>query len=68
MDFVEFIIKVVVVVVGGDSGFVKKVKFDFGDVGKLFIDGVVGVVNNDDVEVDVMVKVDWEDFGKLVVG
>ena len=51
---------------GGD--FSKKVKFDFGDVGKLFIDGAAGNVDNSDSEADATVKVDWEDFQKLAAG
>ena len=51
---------------GGD--FNKKVKFDFGDAGKLFIDGGAGVVSNDDADADATVKVDWDDFQKLAAG
>ncbi len=51
---------------GGD--FTKKVKFDFGDVGKLFIDGVAGNVDNSDSEADATIKVDWDDFKKLSAG
>lgn len=39
MDLAELTSKAAAAVAGGDSGFAKKVKFDFGDVGKLFIDG-----------------------------
>lgn len=52
----------------GDSGFSKKVKFDFGDVGKLFLDGANGVANNDDADADATVKVDWNDFMSLAQG
>ena len=48
------------VTAGGD--FTKKVKFDFGDTGKLFIDGAAGNVDNSDSEADATIKVDWEDF------
>ncbi|MGB3627310.1 MAG: SCP2 sterol-binding domain-containing protein [Henriciella sp.] len=51
---------------GGD--FKKKVKFDFGDDGKLFIDGANGTADNSDGEADATVKVDWEDFQKLAAG
>lgn len=51
---------------GGD--FTKKVKFDFGDDGKLFIDGVSGDVNNDDADADATIKVSWGDFTKLSAG
>jgi putative sterol carrier protein len=68
MDLAELTTRAASAVAGGDSGFSKKVKFDFGDVGKLFIDGTAGVANNDDAEADATVKVDWEDFGKLAAG
>ena len=51
---------------GGD--FNKKVKFDFGDIGQLFIDGAAGLVSNDDVDADATVKVSWDDFEKLSAG
>ncbi|WP_084397685.1 SCP2 sterol-binding domain-containing protein [Henriciella aquimarina] len=50
------------------SDFNKKVKFDFGDVGKLFIDGANGTADNSDGDADATVKVDWEDFKKLASG
>lgn len=52
----------------GASGFDKKVKFDFGDAGKLFLDGENGTVNNDDAEADATMAVDWDDFIKLAKG
>lgn len=51
---------------GGD--FTKKVKFDFGDIGKLFIDGSAGNVDNSDSEADATIKVDWDDFTKIAGG
>ncbi|MEM7492071.1 MAG: SCP2 sterol-binding domain-containing protein [Pseudomonadota bacterium] len=54
--------------VSGGGDFSKKVKFDFGDVGKLFIDGAAGNVDNSDSEADATVKVDWDDFLKLAGG
>ena len=68
MDLAELTTRAASAVAGGDSGFAKKVKFDFGDIGKLFIDGTAGVANNDDAEADATVKVDWEDFAKLAAG
>lgn len=68
MDLAELTSKAAAAVAGGDSGFAKKVKFDFGDVGKLFIDGAAGVASNDDAEADATVKVDWADFAKLAAG
>ena len=67
MDLAELTAKASsAVTAGGD--FTKKVKFDFGDVGKLFIDGAAGNVDNSDSEADATVKVDWEDFQKLAAG
>jgi putative sterol carrier protein len=51
---------------GGD--FSKKVKFDFGAAGKLFIDGAAGVVDNSDSPADATIKVDWDDFQKISGG
>ncbi|HOX22623.1 MAG TPA: aminotransferase class III-fold pyridoxal phosphate-dependent enzyme, partial [Elusimicrobiales bacterium] len=45
-------------------GFTDKVKFDFGDVGKLFIDGGAGKVTNDDGAADATIKVNFDDFLK----
>lgn len=50
------------------SDFDKKVKFDFGDVGKLLIDGVSGTADNSDGDADATIKVAWEDFQKLAAG
>ncbi len=68
MDLTELTSKAAAAVAGGGSGFAKKVKFDFGDIGKLFIDGASGVADNSDADADATVKVDWDDFGKLVSG
>ena len=68
MDLAELTSKAATAVAGGDSGFAKKVKFDFGDVGKLFIDGASGTVDNSDSDADATVKVDWDDFMKLAAG
>ncbi|MEM1106189.1 MAG: SCP2 sterol-binding domain-containing protein [Pseudomonadota bacterium] len=51
---------------GGD--FTKKVKFDFGDAGKLFIDGAGGSASNEDADADATIKVDWDDFKKISAG
>lgn len=67
MDLAELTSKAAsAVTAGGD--FTKKVKFDFGDVGKLFIDGAAGNVDNSDSEADATIKVDWDDFTKLSAG
>ena len=67
MDLSELTAKAASAVTAGGS-FTKKVKFDFGDIGKLFIDGAAGQVDNSDSEADATVKVDWEDFQKLAAG
>ena len=51
---------------GGD--FTKKVKFDFGDNGKLYIDGAAGKADNSDGPADATIKVDWDDFVKISQG
>lgn len=48
--------------------FDKTVKFDFGSVGKLFIDGAAKQATNDDKPADATVSVDFEDFKKLAQG
>ena len=53
---------------GPGSGFDKKVKFDFGSVGKLFIDGVAGKASNEDGVADATVTVGFDDFLKLAQG
>jgi putative sterol carrier protein len=53
---------------GAGSGFADKVKFDFGDVGKLFIDGAAGKVSNDDGAADATIKVNFDDFLKMAQG
>jgi putative sterol carrier protein len=50
------------------GGFTNKVKFDFGPVGKLFIDGAAGKVTNEDGAAEATVSVDFEDFKNLAQG
>jgi len=50
------------------SDFDKKVKFDFGDVGNLFLDGQNNTASNEDAEADATVKVDFDDFKKMAAG
>ena len=52
----------------GTSDFDKKIKFDFGSMGKLLLDGAQGKATNDDDEADATVSLDWEDFLKLASG
>jgi len=53
---------------GAGTGFDKKVKFDFGAVGKLLIDGAAGKATNDDGAADATISVSFDDFLKLAEG
>lgn len=66
MDLKELTEKVASVIAG--SGFDNTVKFDFGALGQLFIDGVNGTATNDDGEADATVTLDFEDFKALAKG
>ncbi|MBY0562940.1 MAG: SCP2 sterol-binding domain-containing protein [Hyphomonadaceae bacterium] len=46
----------------------KKVKFDFGDAGKIFLDGVANAVSQDDVAADTTIKVKLDDFVAMAQG
>ncbi len=46
----------------------KKVKFDFGDAGKIFMDGVAGAVSTEDAAADTTIKVKIEDFDDMAQG
>ena len=46
----------------------KKVKFDFGDSGKIFMDGVAGAVSTEDAAADTTIKVKLEDFVDMAEG
>lgn len=52
----------------GKAGFDKKVKFDFGSVGKLFIDGPAGKASNEDGDADATITVGFDDFKSLAEG
>jgi putative sterol carrier protein len=53
---------------GAGSGLDKTVKFDFGSVGKLLIDGAAGKASNEDGAADATVTVAFDDFIKLAQG
>lgn len=53
---------------GAGSGFTNTVKFDFGAIGKLFIDGGANKVSNEDKAADATVQVDFEDFKNIAAG
>ncbi|MBL8544390.1 MAG: SCP2 sterol-binding domain-containing protein [Hyphomonadaceae bacterium] len=46
----------------------KKVKFDFGDAGKIFLDGGAGKVSTEDAAADTTIKVKLEDFAAMAQG
>ena len=48
--------------------FDKVVKFDFGSMGQLVLDGAKAMAHNEDSAADVTVGVDWDDFQKLIAG
>jgi putative sterol carrier protein len=56
--------------VGADSGLGKKLKFDFGADGKIFIDGASSpnTVSNADDAADCTIKVAKDDFEKMAAG
>ena len=67
MDLAELTAKAAEALAGG-TDFDKTIKFDFGTVGKLLIDGVNNIATNDDGAADATIKVDWDDFMKLAQG
>ena len=46
----------------------KKVKFDFGDAGKIFLDGGAGKVSTEDAAADTTIKVKLDDFVAMAQG
>jgi len=56
--------------VDGDSGLDATLKFDFGDDGVVFIDGVSepNTVSNEDEDADCTIKISKDNFLKLVDG
>jgi len=44
------------------------VKFDFGDDGKIFVDGNAGTVSNDDAEADCTITISMDNFIALSSG
>jgi len=56
------------VLAGDVVDFNHRVKFDFGDVGKLFIDGENGIASNEDEEADATLTMKWDNFKKLAEG
>jgi putative sterol carrier protein len=56
--------------VGANSGLGKTLKFDFGDNGKIYIDGVAtpNTVSNDDKPADCTLQLGWDDFLNMSQG
>lgn len=56
--------------VGENSGLGKTVKLDFGDSGKIYIDGASSpnTVTNEDKPADAVVQMSWDDFLALSEG
>jgi putative sterol carrier protein len=56
--------------VGDNAGLGKTLKFDFGPVGKIFIDGVStpNTVSNDDNAADCTLQLGWDDFLNMAQG
>jgi putative sterol carrier protein len=56
--------------VGVRSGLDATVKFDFGDEGKIFVDGksVPNTVSNEDREAECTIRMSLENFGKMLEG
>jgi putative sterol carrier protein len=46
----------------------KKVKFDFGEDGKIFLDGAAGAVSQDDSPADTTIKIKLDDFKAMAQG
>ena len=66
MDLAAVTAKMQQALAGG--GFDKIVKFDFGSVGKILLNGPAGKVSNDDGAADTTISVGFEDFLKLAQG
>ena len=46
----------------------KKVKFDFGDAGKILLDGVAGTASASDGPADTTIKIKLDDFNAMAGG
>lgn len=66
MDLAELTAKAAATIPSSD--FKKKVKFNFGDDGILYIDGENGNVDNSDGDADATILVSWDDFLKMRAG
>jgi putative sterol carrier protein len=66
MDLAEVTSKMQSALASG--GFDKIIKFDFGSIGKILLDGPAGKVSNDDGNADATVNIDFENFLKMAQG
>jgi putative sterol carrier protein len=66
MDLAEVTTRMQQALAGG--GFDKIIKFDFGSIGKVLLNGPAGTVSNDDGAADATINVGFEDFLKLAQG
>ncbi len=69
MDLQE-VTKAMAGAVGDNSGLGKTLKFDFGAMGRIFIDGVSSpnTVSNDDNAADCTLQLAWDDFINMSQG
>ena len=54
--------------VASATGFDHTVKFDFGDDGKIFVDGNENTTSNDDADADCTITMSLEDFEQMLAG
>ena len=65
---VQQIIQQMGTAIGANCGLGGTLKFDFGDSGKIYLDGVAGKVSNEDGAADTTIKVKLEDFVDMAGG
>jgi len=68
MDLAELTARASEALAGGGGDFKKTVKFDFGSVGKLLLNGSAGTADNSDGPADATISVAWDDFAKISSG
>lgn len=57
-------------VIGENAGLGKTLKFDFGAIGSIFVDGasVPNTVSNENKPADCTLQLSWEDFQQMAEG
>jgi len=68
MDLAQLTARASEALAGGGGDFKKSVKFDFGSVGKLLLNGAAGTADNSDGPADATISVAWDDFAKIASG